>query len=79
MKWENILQQVEVRVEDLVLMGDFMTEDFVLNNLPFLKLERNYQMVQEKPQLMVLMDILRKRKSFQHIQNYFHSYFWHLN
>ena len=79
MIWEKNFQLVEFRVEDFLLVGDFLQEAFVLNRLPFLKWEINYQMVHKNSQLMLLVELSRKRKGPRHIQSYFHSYFWHLN
>ena len=59
--------------------GFFLTEAFVLNHLPYLKWDLIYQMVQKNSQLMVLMELLRKMKVYQHVQSSFHLYFWHLN
>ena len=39
-------QLVEVRVKKFVLVGGFVQEDFVLNYLPFMKWNRDYQLVQ---------------------------------
>ena len=36
MKWEKKIQLVEVRVEEFVLVGYFMRDNFVLNNFNFL-------------------------------------------
>ena len=44
MKWYINFQWVEVRLEEFVLVGDFLQEIFALNHLPFLKWEINYQM-----------------------------------
>ena len=35
--------------------------------------------MQKNYQLMVLIELLRKRKGYQHVQSYFHSYCWYLN
>ena len=51
----------------------------MLNHLTFLKWEINLPNGAEKYQLMVLMEILRKRKGYQHVYNYFQSYCLHLN
>ena len=64
-------QLVEVTAEYFVLVGEFLQETFVLNHLSFLKWEINFQMLQTNYHLMVLMELLRKRKGSQHVQNSF--------
>ena len=62
-------------MEQFFLVRGFLQEAFVLNNLPFMKWEINYQMVQTNSQMKVLMELLRKKKGSQHVESYFHSYF----
>ena len=51
----------------------------MLNNLPFLKWEINYQIIQTNSKFMVLIKILIMIKGSQQIRNYLHSYCWPLN
>ena len=53
-------------------VGRFLQEDFVLNNLPFPKWERNHQIGQKNSQLMVLIELLRNMKVSQHVQIFTH-------
>ena len=62
---------MEVTAEYFVLVGEFLQETFVLNHLSFLKWEMNFQMLQTNYHLMVLMELLRKRNGYQHVQSYF--------
>ena len=59
-------------MKDFVLVGGFIQEFFVLNNLTFMKWERNYQMPQKNSQLMVFMELLRNSKGSQHVHNSCH-------
>ena len=45
-------------MEEFVLVGGFLQENFVLNHLPFLKWDINYEMVQINYQLMVFSFVL---------------------
>ena len=62
-----------------MLVRNLLQEDFVLNHLPFLRWEINYQMVRKTSQFMVCMELLRNSKVSQHVHSSFRTYFWHLN